>query len=98
MLLHLDGKSNYFDNVLKTTKTDIFQLDISSWLGLETIDSTSVLNSDGLVTVNSNSFNNGIISAYCTGVSQGEAKIDFTFSTITRSGCFSAYVFVNDCC
>lgn len=83
---------------LKLTKTDAFELDVSSWLASESIATLAVTNPDGRVTVTSSTHSNGVLSCLLTGVSLGVAEVHFEYTTATRSDCYVARVVVTDDC
>lgn len=87
-----------FERRLKVNKVDSFTLDVSKWLGSESIESLVVSDIDGLVTVGASSISGSKLSVLLTGVSTGGANVHFTYSTVTRSDCYKAIVIVVDDC
>lgn len=87
-----------FERRLKVNKTDSFTLDVTSWLGSESITSLVVSNADGRVSVGANSFTGGLLSVLLTGVSTGGAEVHFNYTTATRSDCYASIVAVIDDC
>lgn len=88
-----------FERRLKVNKTDSFTLDVSSWLGDESIASLVVSEPAGsLVTIGASSFSGSSLSVLLTGVSTGAAEIHFDYTTATRSDCYKAIVVIVDDC
>ena len=87
-----------FPRRLKVSKTDSGTVDVSSWLSGETITSLTVTNPDSLTTINSSSFDGGLLSVSFTGVSTGSAFIHFEYATATRSDCVVVLCIVIDDC
>lgn len=88
-----------FDRELKVNKTDAYAIDICLWLGGDTVNSFSVTDeSGGLVTVGGTSIDGTCLNVLLTGVTEGLAEIHFTYSTLSRTDCYVAFVnVVGDC-
>jgi uncharacterized protein YjdB len=87
-----------FPRPLKVGKIDNFTLSLSSgYLDGEVITSATVTTTSAALTINSVSNNGVVISALCTGVTEGDAELHFTWTTATRSGCETHIVIILDC-
>lgn len=87
-----------FERPLKVGKIDNFTLTLASgYLDGETIATASVTTASESLTVNSVSNDGVTISALCTGVSEGDAALEFEWATATRSGCENHTVVILPC-
>tara|TARA_R110000744_G_scaffold14616_5_gene41451 strand:- start:598 stop:870 length:273 start_codon:yes stop_codon:yes gene_type:complete len=87
-----------FPRELKVSKTDAFEIDVSTWLSTESIISLGVVDDAGLTTVVGTEINGSLLSVLLTGLTAGDADIHFTYSTATRSDCYKATVkVIADC-
>ena len=88
-----------FERRLKVNKVDAFTVDVSSWLGDETITSLTVTDaSGGMITIGASSIDGGNLTVLLTGELTGGAEIHYDYTTASRSDCYKAIVIVVDDC
>ncbi len=87
-----------FERKLKVSKTDAFEVNVSSWANGEALSIDGITDSTGLTSVVSSTVSGGIISVLLTGIGVGTAKIHFEYSTPTRSNCYVATLNVIEGC
>lgn len=88
-----------FARRLKVSKTDSFTLDVSAWLGDESILTLNVTEqATSLVTIGASVFDGGNLTVLLTGVATGAAEVHFDYTTATRSDCYKSTVIVIDDC
>lgn len=87
-----------FPRPLKVGKIDNFTFSLSSgYLDGEVITSAIVTTESTALTINTVSNNTSVVSALCTGVTEGDAELHFAWTTATRSGCETHTVIILDC-
>tara|TARA_R110002020_G_scaffold46027_5_gene131282 strand:+ start:21355 stop:21630 length:276 start_codon:yes stop_codon:yes gene_type:complete len=90
---------NTFPRALKVNKTDAFAIDVSLWLGADTVDFFSVDDkSEGKVIIGDTSIDSSCLKVLLTGVDVGTAEIHFNYNTSNRSDCFTVFVNVTEDC
>ena len=87
-----------FARRLKISKTDAFEVDVSAWLGSESLTSFTLTNPNNLVTIGATATSGGVMSCLLTGVTTGVAELHFEYTTATRSDCYVARLIVVDDC
>jgi hypothetical protein len=83
-----------FERKLKVTKTDAYELNVSSWAGVEAVIIDSVTDATGFTSIVGSEVNGSTISVLLNGVSVGRADVLFQYSTETRSDSHMASVYV----
>ena len=87
-----------FERPLMVGKKDNYTLTLSGqYLAGEVITSSTVTTASALLTIDTDSNDGVTISALCTGVSAGDAELEFNWSTATRSGCEKHSVIIEQC-
>ena len=87
-----------FERKLKVSKTEAYEVDVSSWAGAESITSLIVTESTGNATVVSSEVQGSLLQVLVTGVIVGDAILTFEYSTTTRNDCYKATVkVISDC-
>ena len=87
-----------FERKLKVTKTDAYEIDVSSWAGVEAVIIDGITDATGFASIVASEVSGSVISVLLNGVSVGRAEIHFEYSTATRSDCHVAYVnVIADC-
>tara|TARA_R110000772_G_scaffold9722_1_gene31774 strand:- start:6122 stop:6394 length:273 start_codon:yes stop_codon:yes gene_type:complete len=87
-----------FDRPLKVGKFDNYTLTLSSnYLAGEVLISADVTSEDTDITIDSVTFSGSVISASCTGNSEGSALLHFNWTTASRSGCETHVLVILPC-
>jgi hypothetical protein len=87
-----------FEREVKTSKTEAYEIDVSSWLSNESITGLTVAESTGNATVVSSEIDGPLLQVLVLGVTNGNANLTFEYSTATRSNCYTATVkVIADC-
>lgn len=82
---------------VKVTKTEAYELELSDWLGPESLTTVSA-DSDALTTIVDSVIDGTKLKFRLTGVTAGKSSVLLTFATATRTNCTTRFVEVVENC
>ena len=91
-------EASVFERPLTVGKIDNFTLTLRpQYLEGEVITSATVTTTSANLTINAVVNNGTVISASCTGVTEGDAVLSYDWVTASRSGCRKKTVIILNC-
>lgn len=86
-----------FEKPLKVGKVERFEVDLSSWLNGEVLQSATVEPDITKATLTTSDISGGVVGFFLTGLGTGACKVHLNYTTATRSDCLTVIVIVLNC-